>query len=278
MNWFGYVERVLIPTIIIVEIIAIATLYQNRNKKKNKHQIYIISVLCICELNNALAVIVFNGLRYGRISKTLIVICFFYHLCFCRFTYYSIMMLLAIDRCLAFYLSMRYLSKWPPKRFFNVLGFIHVISFLIYICFACLIISNLIDWRHFASIMSIPFVIWDVIYVVLVAATYIDIYFVYKKHVQLIQKKLKSNNMTHFKLFTPTLVIFTFVIFICIPDFINAFTRFGKKKGNRLVFSIVAVFYRIYWLTYPIISIYNCKLLRKKNSKNGNPIADTFTT
>ena len=159
-----------------------------------------------------------------------------------------------------------------------MLLFIHVISFLIYIYLACFIISNLIDCRHFASIMSIPFVIWDVMYVVLVAATYIYIYFVQKKHVQLIQKKLKSNNMTHFKLFTPTLVIFTFVIFICIPDFINAFTRFGKKKGNRLVFSIVAVFYRIYWLKYPIISIYNCKLLRKKNSTNGNPIADTFTT
>lgn len=86
MNWFGYVECVLIPTIIIVEIIAIATLYQNRNKKKNKHQIYIISALCICELNNALTVIVFYGLRFGRISKTLIVICFFYHLGFCRFT------------------------------------------------------------------------------------------------------------------------------------------------------------------------------------------------
>ena len=278
MNWFGYVECALLPTIIIVEIIAIAILYQNRNKKKNKHQIYIISALCICELNNALTVITFYGLRYGRISKTIVGICFFYLICFCKLTYYSIMTLLAIDRFLAFYLSMRYLSKWSPKRLFNVLVLTHVISFLIYICFVCLFISNLIDWTHFASILSIPFVIWDFIYVVLVAATYIYIFLVYKKHIKLVKEKIRSNNMRHFKLFTPTLVIFTFIIFMCIPDFINTFTQFGKIKGKRLVFSIVAVFYRISLLTDPIIYIYNCKLLRKKNFRNRNPIADTFTT
>ena len=278
MNWFGFVESALLPTIIIAEIIAIAMLYKNGKKKKNKHQIYIISALCICELNNALTVIAFYGLRYGRISKTIIGICFFYLICFCRLTYYSIMTLLAIDRFLVFYLSMRYLSKWPPKRLFNVLVLIHVISFLIYICFACLIVSNLIEWRHFASIMSIPFVIWDVIYVLLVAATYIYIFFVYKRHVKLVKEKLKSKNMRHFKLFTPTLVIFTFIIFMCIPDFINTFTQFGKIKGKRLVFSIVAVLYRISLLTDPIIYIYNSKLLRKKNFKNRNPIPDTFTT
>ena len=133
MNWFGFVESALLPTIIIVEIIAIAMLYKNGKKKKNKHQIYIISALCICELNNALTIIAFYGLRYGRISKTIIGICFFYLICFCRLTYYSIMTLLAIDRFLVFYLSMRYLSKWPPKRLINVLVLIHVISFLIYI-------------------------------------------------------------------------------------------------------------------------------------------------
>lgn len=80
MNWFGFVESAMLPTIIIVEIIAIAMLYKNGKKKKNKHQIYIISALCICELNNALTVIAFYGLRYGRISKTIIGICFFSHM------------------------------------------------------------------------------------------------------------------------------------------------------------------------------------------------------
>ena len=39
MIWFEYVESILLPLIIILEILALVLLYRHKNKKRNKHQL-----------------------------------------------------------------------------------------------------------------------------------------------------------------------------------------------------------------------------------------------
>ena len=47
MIWFNYVETVLLPLIIVAEIVALVVSSQQRNRIRNKHQMYLITVLCV---------------------------------------------------------------------------------------------------------------------------------------------------------------------------------------------------------------------------------------
>ena len=142
-----------------------------------------------------------------------------------------------IDRFLVFYLTIKYQTIYSPERLLKLLAFIHVFLLSMYICFVCLVTSRVIEWLYFFNISFISYFIWDVIYMILVIATYSYIFCVYKKHMGQIksQARFKSSNKEHFKLRTPTLIIVTFIIFVCIPDFINIFTHFQyRRKGSNI--------------------------------------------
>ena len=61
----------------------------------------------------------------------------------------------------------------------------------------------------------------------------------------------------------PTLLIVTFIIFVCIPDFVIFFIYSQLLKGTGIVYNIMAIFYRIAWLVDPAIYIYSSTLFRK---------------
>ena len=172
-----------------------------------------------------------------------------------------------IDRFLVFYLTIKYQTIYSPERLLKLLAFIHVFSLSMYICFVC---SRVIEWLYFFNISFISYFIWDVIYMILVIATYSYIFCVYKKRMGRIksQARFKSSNKKHFKLRTPTLIIVTFIIFVCIPDFINIFTHFQYLEGKGVIYQILGVFYRIAWLIDPLIYIYDCKLFKGKRFSN----------
>ena len=100
MTWFIYIECVLLPLTIVLEILALALLYRHKNKKRNKHQLYIIACLCTSELNGALALIVNHIIKYSRVSPTVVGTYSLVFVLFIKFTHYSTMTILTIDRFL----------------------------------------------------------------------------------------------------------------------------------------------------------------------------------
>lgn len=184
MFWFLYLEFIVLPGTIVINVIALILLYCHKDKRRYLHQIYIISVLCLCELNGSLFIIVFNILVHQEVSPTLIGICWFYLRLFVRLTYYSTMTLLTIDQYLVFRLSLRYFGLWPTKRLLRTVVLIYCISFVIYICFICLIALELISWMKISDVFFLAYFTWDVIYIGLVVATYFYIFVVYKKHMK----------------------------------------------------------------------------------------------
>ena len=240
MNWFAYLKCAALPCIFIVEIIALTLFYHHRNKKRKRHQTYLVASLCISELNGVLAIIAVH-ITYGRISALVDAILWFYIHCFVRLTYYFTMTTLAVDRFLVFYLNMRYLIVWPPEKPLKCLKFIYVISFFIWGCFVCSIVFELIEWK-----------------------LYFYIFGKYKENKEIMKKQTnKSNNREHFKLLIPTLLIASFICFFCIPDFVNMFFQFYHVEEKELLFNILGLSYRIAWLADTAIYIYNCKLLPK---------------
>ena len=129
MIWFEYVESILLPLIIMLEILALVLLYRHKNKKRNKHQVYIIAALCI----SALSFIVIHIITYKRASPVAISLCWLYVILFIRFTYYSTMTILTVDRFLVFYLNIKYQVKWPLERILKLLGFTHIFSFVLFV-------------------------------------------------------------------------------------------------------------------------------------------------
>ena len=108
MMWLFYMEFVLLTLNAVVQITAITLIYRRRNNKRNKHQIYIISSLCLTELNGTLVTVIM--LILDKKASPLInhTVWFYYHW-FVRLTYHSSMTLLTIDRFLVFHLNLRYL-------------------------------------------------------------------------------------------------------------------------------------------------------------------------
>ena len=267
MIWFNYVETVLLPLIIVAEIVALVVSNQQRKRIRNKHQMYLITALCVSELNGAFAAIV-THIIYGRLPEIGNAIMWFYIHTFSRLSHYSTMALLTIDRFLVFHLNIKYNAVWSPAKLLKILICFYVIAFLIFICFVYLIVSKLINWIYFVNIMFLPYFICDVLYIVLVIGTYFYIFRKYKKHMEMNKgQKNKANNKEHFKLLVSTLIIVTFILFSCVPDLVNSFIQFYNAEVKDTIFYILGVFYRIGWLVDLIIYVYYCGLCPKKKSK-----------
>ena len=226
---------------------------------------YIVTSLCICELNGILMVIVYDIALHKNVSSTVIGICFCYLILFVRLTHYATMTVLTIDRFLVFHLNMRYFILWPPKRLLKSLLLICFISFAIYISCTCLIVLDIIDWVKLADRAYLPFLIWDIIYIGIVVATYLYIFHIYKKHLKFNKDQLfRRNKNEHFMLRIPTLLIVTFILFMCVPDFLNASVHFKLLDGNGQIFYIAGIFYRFAWLADPVVYIYSWKFFEMK--------------
>ena len=269
IRWFDYFERIILPLLVAAQVVALGLLYHHRNKKGCKHQIYVVTSLCICQLNGTLMVIVCDIILHKNVSSTVIGICLSYLLVFVRLTHYATMMVLTIDRFLVFYLNMRYFILWPPRRLLKSLLLIYFISFALYISCVCLIALDIIDWMKLADNAYSAFLIWDIIYIGIVVATYLYIFHVYKKHIKFNKNQhFSTNNNKHFKQRIPTLLIVTFILFMCVPDFLNAFLHFKILKGNGQIFYIAGIFYRFAWLSDPIVYIHSYKIFEMKMFTN----------
>ena len=151
MICFNYVEIELLPLTIVAEIVALVVSNQQRNRIRNKHQMYLITALCVSELNGAFAAIV-THIIYGGVPQIGKAIMWFYIHTFFRLTHYSTMALLTIDWFLVFRLNIKYNAMWSPTKLLKTLICIYVIAFLIFICFVYLIVSKLVNWIYFAKI------------------------------------------------------------------------------------------------------------------------------
>ena len=266
--WLLYVESILLTLGVVVQIVAIALLCHDRNKRRNKHQIYIISSLGLSELNGTLTIIILHILS-RKVSPLIKHMVWFYIHSFVRLTHHSTITLLTIDRFLAFYSNMRYLILWPSERLLKSLKVVYLVSFLSYISIVCLFVLTPIDWHYISNILFSGYFIWGVIYIIQVIATYCYIFIKYKKHKEYIKRyKAQPNNRQHLRLPIPNVLIVTYIIFFSIPDLVIVLFQFGNVFKMELNFRIVATAYKLSWLADPIIYIYNCNLLKKPKTNS----------
>ena len=141
MMWLFCMEFVLLTLNAVVQITAITLIYRRRNNKRNKHQISIISNLCLTELNGTLVTVIML-ITYKKVPPLINHTIWFHYHWFVRLTYHSFMTLLTVDRFLVFHLNLKYLLVWLRERLLKLLKVIFLISLLTYFAIVCLFLSN----------------------------------------------------------------------------------------------------------------------------------------
>ena len=100
-----------------------------------------------------------------------------------------------------------------------------------------------------------------------VTATYWYIFIKYKKRKERVKcYKTQPSNSDHFRLLIPAFLILSYIIFLCIPDFVIGNFQFGNVSFSESYFRIVTTAYKNPLPAEPIICIYNCKLSKKRKT------------
>ena len=254
-SWYNILDYVLLLAIVVVHIVALVILRRSRYSIRYKNQVIIITALCTCELTGAALLIAGDIFQY-YVSLLVGDIIFCFTEIFIFFNYYFIMVLLTIDRFLAFHLNLKYQFYFSPSKALEILVVAALVCLLITTTVAVLVSKQIIMQSQLFESMYFFYIIFDGLYIFLAIGTYSFIFRVYRRQLKFREDSHSSRNNDQFKLLIPTLIIVTFIIFICIPNIINTVYRQEISTTDKTIVYVAFTFYRIGWLIDPLIYIF----------------------
>lgn len=250
-SWYDILEYTLLPSIIVVHIVAFAFLKITKYSKRY----IIITFLCIFELSGTVLIICYGIFNYFVSSFVADIILCIIEI-FIMFNYYFMMLLLTMDRFLVFYLNIRYQLYVSSSKTLKFITLITIASFLASVVFAILMSMHTITWSKFYSMQFLLCLIFDTGYICFFIGVYSFIYRTYRRRLTFREKVNTPSKKDHFKLFMPTLIMATYIIFNIIPNIINANYRYKTEISGKAVIQVAYIFYRIGWLIDPVIYIF----------------------
>lgn len=181
--------------------------------------------------------------------------------------YMTIMILITIDRLLEFKLNIKYPIYWTPKKTVVTI----TAAFAVFTTVFCIFILNrLKSWNYPVNkIVSIyVYVPVQGFFLVLAGYTYCTIFLKLKKNERERKKNAQNVNCIKkkktVKIFMPSFIILTFVLFSVIPGLITSIKfHYFDNQGTGVLITI-AVLFPFGWLFDPIIYIFSLKSVRKK--------------
>ena len=178
MYWYNYTRYGLVVVNVVMHIVALVLLKQQKDNTQYKNQRNIITALCVSELSGALlcGFMYITRLQTSKITSQ-IMLCFIVII----FTpcYYVIMGLVTIDRFLAFYLNIRYKIYVTLTKLMKLTIGAVITFFTTAIVFSVLIVTQKVTMQWLNNKILPLFMIIDVAYIFLTVATYIYIYSLY---------------------------------------------------------------------------------------------------
>ena len=143
------VELVLSFTVLFIQILGLILLYRQKNRSKNKNQIYLL--IAICHTASILAVLtILNPIK--SLPKELL---WFPEIYF-RILYHVFMTLFTLDRFLVFYLTIKYPIYCTPKKLlkiiYTVVMFTAIFVLILVVLFLCKIMF--LEAQHYSVTCS----------------------------------------------------------------------------------------------------------------------------
>lgn len=266
------VNITLITITVLFQVVALVLLNLNKEFGRNKTQVYIIAALFIYELFSYILLGIDAGIYYGtdlysnRIVS--IIVGEFFNV-FTTLVYYTLMVLLVLDRFLVFYLNIKYPLYCTTLNLLKVIISFVLLVFLIFILIALLRVTELLQRRTHFWIFHTSFLILDICYFLFVVFSYTYIFLVYqrqgKKNKQIVWRHRKDR----FKLFIPSMIILSFLSFNILPDFIFTIKSICSLPISTELNSALQILYRIGFLVDPVIytANYICAVKERRHKK-----------
>ena len=255
------VELVLSFTVLFIQILGLILLYRQKNRSKNKNQIYLL--IAICHTASILAVLtILNPIK--SLPKELL---WFPEIYF-RILYHVFMTLFTLDRFLVFYLTIKYPIYCTPKKLLKIIYTVVMFTAIFVLILVVLFLCKIICFWKLSIIVLHAVTILDTLYIIDVVMTYTYIFVVYKRQAKLRKISYKGRiNCEQFKFTVPILIITTYVLFTVSPNF-WAFPIIRSNDENNLSsYSICHILYLIGWLADPLIYVSNLYLAKCKSKR-----------
>ena len=266
-----YVILMLDVLVIFTHIMALRVLINKKQRRLKGNQKMLLITLSVAELTYAVVNIgkllcsLYNSINLNDAFFTLNFVAGFW-------MYWVIMTLITIDRFLEIYLNIKYNILCSPKKTKTVLIIAIVISVLLLVPAFHVKKETLIS---FGILFCYPML--ESFFIILALVTYLHIFKQVQRHRKStlkVQKQLRRNNRVitrmhfgnRFKVFVPSLIIITFIFFMCIPNTISLFILKGFVKPELQ--GVVFILIPIGLVADPVIYIFSLKGISRSSIKS----------
>ena len=252
-TWWEAVSCTLGSCIIIIHIVALIFLKISKYSNRHKNQVLIITSLSIRELTGTVLLIGYFLFTYFELL-VMADIAFCFTKTFTPISFHFIMILLAIDTFLVFYLKLKYSLYFSPWKVRKIILCFVLHSLLTTVTFVVLISLQTITLLQMFDVLYILCLILDVGCIFLTVQTYI--FQVYRRHLNFKKTSQISGGKDRFKILMPTLIIATFILFNIIPNIINANYSHEIYSFDKKIVQVALIIFGIGWLVNPLIRIF----------------------
>ena len=272
MNWIPLFIIALDLVVIFVQVLALTLLINVKQNNVGGSQKILLIALCMTELTYVFVDVCEQScflMRINYIYKAL----WLFNASSITFMYIFIMTLIVMDRFLEIYLNIKYKIFWSPQKTKIVLKIALVTCLLVFIP---LFITGLIlkESRFVASLMFYYiYPILELVFIIICSCVY---YYIIKQLTKLrrnttkrqIQHQEKGSKLTYhkefnyrFKIFVPTLIIVTFLLFMVVPNVIQL-CAFLKMVKTEVAYIVSFTLIPIGFVADPCIYIFNLSAVR----------------
>lgn len=269
MNPFLIISFVLSILIIPFHISTLTILFKIKVDNLKGSQKYLMVSLFIIELALGVAALALSITSIldtqNKIERFLVCL----DLTFLYLIYLFLMTLITVDRLLEFKLNIKYPLYWTQRRTVFTIAIFLVLSLIV---FLFTFISNELNrWNYQKIFFLYLYATHHVLFLILACFTYFIIFKKIrsnrKQKVQGVQSVKCNRNDKTTKLFLPTLIIVTFILFDFIPGIIFSAKSYNHFDQTPYVNHFMGFLYIVGWLLDPAIYIFSLKSVRVKIRK-----------
>lgn len=271
MDWLLLLAIILDLVVIFVHVIAIRMLISVKTNNVRGSQKLLLLVLCVTELTFSILDINNKGLHLLEYTEYRY-IWWMFSISSAVIMYIFVMTLITIDRFMDIYLNIKYDIHWYAKSTKIALTAAFVVSLLSGIPAVIVGLEDPCKVFKFLSLYVYP--VLEGIFVVIALFTYFYIIKQVQKHKKIsrkIEKQLRENHIipfqkpsrNRFRIYVPTLIIITFILFTIGPNVIKFF-YFLNIIQNHYISHIAYLLIPVGFIADPLIYILNLKPVRTR--------------
>lgn len=267
---------------LLLHFIAVTLLYKLKSAALKGSQKYLMICLCFAEIGLCVTFISNRVIFILHFQKHIIsAIVSIFQATVLGMMYAIVMIIITVDRFLEFQLTIKYTLFCTVKLTKIVVSFFIFLTTAVFSLVLVLFVKS--PWNYQNFLWIYVYVPGNIVFVVIASLIYFFIFKKLRTNIRDFERRRREVNVcvqkkSTFKLFVPSFIIVTFVLFTVMPNLILVFS--STKNMPRLFQHIWMILYPIGWISDPLMYIFSLKVVRKKikrittqnRSRRSNPI------